>query len=151
MFVLILPKSKKTAKTVFIVISVMLAASLLASLIFACRDLYRANTWGCVMAEVSDYDTSDSQDVWTEFSYTYDDKDYTVRESGHSYYMGLGDQITIFCNPSNPGQIAIEKHMYSMAVTFLVLSGAVGIFFIIYLINFLTVLSREKKMKINFR
>ncbi|MDD6395117.1 MAG: DUF3592 domain-containing protein [Firmicutes bacterium] len=151
MFVLILPKSKKTAKIVFIFISVMLAASLLAALIFACRDLYRSNTWGCVMAEVSDYDTSDSQNVWTEFSYTYDEKDYTIRKSGHSYYMGLSDQLTIFCNPSNPEQIAIEKQMYSMAVTFFILSVAVGIFFIIYLINFLTVSSREKKRKVNFR
>lgn len=145
MIKIILPKDTKSAKISTIAVAIMFAGFLLVTTFFGVIALNQKNNWQPVNATVTDFDTSDGTNVWTEFTYEYNDELYTYRQKGHSYWMSVGSEMEIYCNPDNPTDTVVAKNMFSLPRTLLIITGMFGGFFVIYLVNFLLVKSRSKK------
>ena len=142
---LILPKEKKPAKIATIIIAVMVAGCALVTAFFGVVALNQKNNWTKLNAVVTDYDTSNGKNVWTEFAYEYDNKQYTYRQKGHSYWMQEGAEIEIYCNPDKPEDMVVADYMFSMCRTLLIITGIFLGFFVRYLINFFVVKKREER------
>jgi hypothetical protein len=112
----------------------------------------KTNTWEPASAVVTDFDTRDGTNVWTDLSYEYDHQHYTTRTKGHSYWMKIDREITILVNPKNPEKFEIinptdgKVASSYVAVVFLFAAGLFGAVFLLWLLNYLGNKRRDRKL-----
>ncbi len=138
-------KSKEKAKVTWILFGSIMLAFLLTASIFWGIQFNKQKTHPIVNAMVTDYSVSDGRNVWTEFSYVYDNQEFVVRVKGHSYWMGLGKEIEVLCNPSDPKQIETLSGLYTWTSVFLIISVLFAVVFLFYLGNYCYILIKDKK------
>jgi len=138
---------KKKALIVCLIMGIITLCFLLSALGLWLSDLYKIDNYTRVMSVVTNYNTSDGKNVWTEFSYEFEQQLYVVRLKGHSFWMTENAEIEILCNPANPEQIEIIKNIGIVSKISLFPAGIFGVFFVMYLINFLKVRKNFKLIK----
>lgn len=142
-----LPKDKKQAKIITIILAVIVAGFVLVTALLGLSAINQKNNWQRLNAVVADYDTSNGKNVWTEFEYEYNNEAYTYRQKGHSYWMNRGAEIEIYCNPDNPEDMVVADYMFSMFRTLFIITGIFSGFFVIYLLNYIVVKNRQDKLQ----
>lgn len=103
-------KAKKKMLIIFSCISMII---LITCIIAFCIQLYKNYNYEIVSARVTNYNTSDSNNVWTEFSYEYEGN-HTVKQKGHSYYMIIGSDIELLVNPSDPSDVEVLRNLFAV-------------------------------------
>lgn len=144
---IILPKDKKSAKIITIILAVIVAGYVVVTAFLGVSALNQKNNWQRLNAVVADYDTRNGENVWTEFEYEYNNEAYTYRQKGHSYWMQRGAEIEIYCNPDNPEDMVVAKNMFALFRTLLIITGINAGFFAIYLLNFFVVKNKQDRLQ----
>jgi len=135
-------KDKKKALLVMIIFGAIAISLLLSSLITFVIHNNRVTHWEKVTGVVAANDITDGK-TWTEFSYSCNGEEYTTRLN-QAYYT-VGSEKELLCNPEEPDKIALYFPQ-SIPAKILVFSAAFfGVFALLYFINYLTIVKKEKK------
>ena len=127
----------KKAKTMALIMGLLAAILLLTAGVTFAVKFSKIQSYDHISATVTDFDTRDGNNVWTEFTYTINDETITVRLKGHSYWMRIDSQIDLIVNPNNHSQAEVlYGNPYTVSVIFLAATGLFVVFFLLYLINF---------------
>ena len=107
---------------------------------------YKMNSYDRVPATVTQFDTRDGKNVWTEFRYEYKNETKTVRLKGHSYWMRVNSEVELIINPKRPENVdVITPATGKMPIVPLIPAGLFAFFFILYFFNYRSNLKRDKK------
>ena len=136
-------RDRKKALAMLIITGALFLGCLVTGGALYGMELYKAGTYRSVTATVTDYDTRDSKNVWTELFYTLDGQTHAVRIKGHSYWMKKDSEIAILVHPTEPEQIEIADYSGTSPKVALIASIPFGIFFLLYLINYIRVRRRS--------
>lgn len=137
-------RDKGKAKAMLIILGALTFALLAMALVSWGTKTYKLNAYDRVMAVVTDFDTRDGNNVWTEFAYTHEGSAYTVRLDGHSYWMRMGAEIELLVKPSEPDKVEVLRNIGVNTSTYLIGAIPFGVVFLIYLINYITILRKER-------
>jgi len=135
----------KKAKTMAIIMGITTAILIILALFAFIVQLYKILSYEHMEAVITDFDTRDSNNVWTEFSYVIGEKLYTTRVKGHSFQMRIDSQINILVNKKNPGQAEILRdNPYLISLIILVAAVIFGLFFLLYLLNYRSLKKKQQ-------
>ena len=136
----------KKAKLMAIILGSIAAAFLLVSAAFWALETYKINAYEHVVSIVTDFDTRDGNNVWTEFAYSLHGQDYTVRLKGHSYWMKPNSSVNLIVNPKIPNQAKVlHDSPFILSLILLIGGGFFAVFFLLYLLNARAIRKKERK------
>lgn len=102
---------ERQIKKIIVICGVIIAISLIFSIIFFIKDFLVEKKWYKTDAVVVNYNISNPKNIWTKLKYNYKN-DYTVTINEHSYYMSVNSKVPIYVNMNNPTVIRLEKSLY---------------------------------------
>lgn len=145
MIYLIFFKDKKKAWLMMLITGVIVGCLLLSALIAGGIQLYKSSTYAQVTATVTDFDTRDGNNVWTAFTYEYNNTEHTVRLPGHSYWMRMDSEIDLLIHPDNPERAEVLRNSGTLPKVLFIVCIPFGVFFMLYGINYIIV--RKKLLR----
>ena len=139
----------KKAKAMAIIMGVVTSLILLTSIVLFAHQYYKTITYIHIEAVITDFrvDTRDTNNRihWTEYEYSIDNKDYSIRIDQYLAGNRVGKQVSMLANPNNHSQVEIvHDNPYLMSVVALVGAGIFGVFFILYSINYLSLRKKQQ-------
>ena len=135
----------RKAKTAAVIIGALAAVLLVAAAVTFALKFNKIQKYEHVEATVTAFDTRDGNNVWTEFVYSVGGKPYTARLKGHSYWMRIDSMIDLIVNPNDPNHAEVlYGNPYTVSVILLAATGLFGLFFLLYLINFLVLRKKQR-------
>ncbi|MDL2287963.1 hypothetical protein LJC32_01110 [Oscillospiraceae bacterium OttesenSCG-928-F05] len=138
-------KDKKQARLALVFLGILTLIFLIAALVPWSMEQIKMQTYHKVISVVTDYDTRDGNNVWTEFQYEYAGEIYTVRLKGHSYWMKPDSEIELLVNPAAPDEAEVLANYGALPPIRLMGAGLFGAVFLFYLINYIVAARRCKK------
>lgn len=135
----------RKAKAMAIIMGAITGVFLFSTIVSWGLQNYKINSYTHVQAIVVDFDTRDSKNVWTEFEYSLNDKNYNVRLKGHSYWMRPDSHVALIVNPKELGQAEVlYDNPYISAIVTLAGSGIFGVFFLFLLLKYSALRKKER-------
>ena len=135
----IFSSNPRAARLMAVISGIILALLLAVTLILWGIVFYQRHCWSPVTAEVTAHSGAGSSDVWTEFTFTYEDSSYTVRQRGHSYWMYPGLKLPLYCNPANPQEFCVAENMDAVPKTAATAAGIWAVLAVLMLLNYIRV------------
>ena len=111
-------------KQIFLIFLIFILIFLGISLFLFFKDYFLSKTWIIGEGIVTDYNISDSKNVWTNIEYEYDGKIYEFKTNGHSGYMLKGYKLKIYINPKKNDDIKISNNLYVIPKIFLIITSS---------------------------
>ena len=138
--------SIKKAKIAAVIIGALAAVLLVVAAANFALKFYKIQKYEHVEATVAAFDTSDVNNVWTEFDYSVGGESYSARLKGHSYWMSIGSMTNLIVNPKNPNKAEVlHDNPYIASLIFLFAAGIFGLFSLLYLVNFLVLRKKQRR------
>ena len=138
--------SSLAAKRAAIIFGVLTFAALITAGSFWVRDLQIRRNYQLVTAVVTDnFISQDRRTSWSDTEFQLEGQIHTIR---HDFFWLRGREIELFVNTQNP-QRAIPVRTIGTSVSMALLSaGMLGLFFLLYLLNFIFNRRRDRKQNV---